>query len=291
MHIRVVAPGAAVDRDGVEKAAALISALGYQVSFGEHLFDRYRYLAGSLSARYGDLQQASRDGAVGAIWLARGGTGAGELMLQLGDWFALKPIIGYSDNCCLLAEALRRNGTAIHGPVFEEVALRSSEHASLRPDALDVLSLLEPRCDLQPTRSFELELVSPGPVHTLTGRLVGGNVTTLCSMLGTPYSPSFDNGLLLLEDVGEPYYRIERMLVQLAHAGMLDRVCAVILGDFVNCPRRSVVHTIEEIFLEHLSPRGIPLYNGAPFGHGERNSPWRLGSPASIDSSGVLKLQ
>lgn len=102
MHIRVVAPGAAVNRDAVEAAAALIRARGHHVTFGQHLFDRYRYLAGSLEARRSDLEKAFRDSAVDAIWFARGGTGAGELMAQLGDWFSVKPIVGYSDNCALL---------------------------------------------------------------------------------------------------------------------------------------------------------------------------------------------
>ena len=289
MRIRVVAPGAAVDREGIEKAADLFTARGHHVTFGDHVFDRYRYLAGTSEARCRDLERAFNDCAVDAVWLARGGTGAGELMPQLGDWFSSKPVIGYSDNCCLLAEALRRSGVAIHGPVFEEAAQRSADPAVLRQDAIDVLSLLEYCNSTRPTCTFPLEEVGATLTKGVSGRAVGGNLTTLCSMLGTPFAPSFDEGVLLLEDVGEPYYRIERMLVQMLQSGVLDPVSAVVLGDFVNCPRRNVVHSIEDIFLEHLLPRGIPLYKGAPVGHGERNSPWQLGASAKIEL-GVLTL-
>jgi muramoyltetrapeptide carboxypeptidase len=289
MRIRVVAPGAAVDRDRVEKAADLFTARGHHVTFGDHVFDRYRYLAGPLEVRCRDLKQAFCDRAVDAVWLARGGTGAGELMPHLGDWVSSKPVIGYSDNCCLLAEAQRSGGVAIHGSVFEEAAERSVEPAQLRQDAIDVLGLLEPSSVARPTRTFALEQVGATRTQEVSGRALGGNLTTLCTMLGTPFAPSFDVGVLLLEDVGEPYYRIERMLVQMLQAGMLDQVRAVVLGDFVNCPRRDVVHSIEDIFLEHLLPREIPLYKGAPIGHGERNLPWQLGAPARIER-GVLSL-
>jgi muramoyltetrapeptide carboxypeptidase len=282
MHLRVVAPGAAVDRDGVEKAANLFAACGHHISFGDHLFDRYRYLAGPLEARCQDLRQAFEDCAVDAVWFARGGTGAGELMPRLGNWFASKPVIGYSDNCCLLTEALRRGGVAIHGAVFEEAAEQSAELPVLRQDAIDIVALLAHR-GARPSRTVALQQVGETPAQSVSGLALGGNLTTLCSMLGTPFAPSFDGGVLLLEDVGEPYYRIERMLVQLLQAGLLDQVNAVVLGDFVNCPRRNVAHSIEAIFLEHLLPRGILLYTGAPVGHGERNLPWQLGASASIE--------
>jgi muramoyltetrapeptide carboxypeptidase len=289
MHIRVVAPGAAVDRDRTEKAASLFAALGHHVTFGDHLFDRYRYLAGPLGARCRDLKQAFCDCAVDAVWLARGGTGAGELMPHLGDWVSSKPVIGYSDNCCILAEAQKRRGVAIHGSVFEEAVQQSVEPAMLRQDAIDVLSLLGHSSIARPIRTFALEQVGATRAKGVSGRALGGNLTTLCTMLGTPFAPSFDGEVLLLEDVGEPYYRIERMLVQMLQARALDQVRAVVLGDFVNCPRRNVVHSIEDIFLEHLLPRGIPLYKGAPIGHGERNAPWQLGASARIER-GLLML-
>ncbi len=289
MHIRVVAPGAAVNRDGVDTAAALITALGHRVSFSRHLFDRYRYLAGPLDARRNDLEEAFRDNTVDAVWFARGGTGAGELMVQLGDWFSSKPIVGYSDNCTLLVEAHRRGGVAIHGTVFEEAASLSAASPGLRPDAIAVLTLLESQSDAEATHSIALRHVGKGAVDNIAGAAMGGNLTTLCTLLGTPFAPTFDGCVVLLEDVGEPYYRLERMLVQLIQASALDHVHAVVLGDFVNCPRRNVEHSIEDIFFEHLSPRGVPVYSGAPIGHGEKNVPWRLGSHAVIQS-GTLKI-
>jgi muramoyltetrapeptide carboxypeptidase len=280
VHIRVVAPGAAVDREGVTLAAALVRARGHEVTLGGHVFDHWRYLPGPLEARCKDLEEAFRDRAVVAVWCARGGTGAGELLPRLGDWFASKPIVGYSDNCGLLVEAHRRGAAAIHGTVFEEAALRPG--GTLRLDAIDALELLERPAAARPAQRFAVERVAAGVAAGLSGHAVGGNLTTLCSMLGTPHAPCFDDGVLLLEDVGEAYYRIERMLVQLMHSGVLDRVRAVVLGDFVDCPRRNVVHSIDDIFLEHLGPRGIALYTGAPIGHGNRNMPWRLGARVEI---------
>ncbi len=159
----------------------------------------------------------------------------------------------------------------------------------LRQDAIAVLNLLESQSDAEVPCSVALRRVGKGSTDSVAGMAVGGNLTTLCTMLGTPFAANIDGGVLLLEDVGEPYYRIERMLVQLIQAGALDHARAVVLGDFVNCPRRDVEHSIEDIFDEHLSIKGTPVYAGAPIGHGERNVPWRMGSLATI-RSGTLTI-
>jgi muramoyltetrapeptide carboxypeptidase len=106
--------------------------------------------------------------------------------------------------------------------------------------------------------------------------------------MGTPWQPSFAGALLLLEDVGEPLYRIERMLVQLIQAGALNAVKAVILGDFHNCPIRGVTHSIEDIFEEHLQRLDVPIFTGGEFGHGERNRPWRIDGAALLTANRLV---
>ena len=281
MRIRVVAPGAAVKEEKITAAAEVLEASGHVITFGAHTFQRHRYLAGRDELRLEDLRSAMTDKTVDAVWFARGGTGCMYLLPHVADWLAHKPIIGYSDNCSLLLQEWKLGGCAIHGPVFEEIVVGDaiSQHAE------DVLTLLS-----KGSAALHFSGLTPGgnlERVNVTGPALGGNLATLSSLAGTPWLPSMAGGIVLLEDVGEPFYRIERSLAQLRLCGALDGALAVVLGDFTNCPARGVLHTLEEIFAEHLNPLNIPIYCGAPFGHGQINRPWQLGRIATITDSSL----
>ena len=112
------------------------------------------------------------------------------------------------------------------------------------------------------------------------GRLIGGNLATLCHLLGTPYQPDFNGCLLFLEDVGEAPYRVDRMLTQMGLAGCMDGVAGVVLGQFSGCGSWD---DIRGIAIERLAPYGIPMAAGLAAGHGARNLALPLGLRASLD--------
>jgi muramoyltetrapeptide carboxypeptidase len=136
-------------------------------------------------------------------------------------------------------------------------------------------------------RQFGGTQVAGPRVEELAAQVTGGNLATIVSVLGSPWELDCAGKILLLEDVGEAYYRIERMLLQLQVTGKLQDLAAVGLGEFFNCPRREVVHGIEDIFAEYLSPLGIPLFTGLPFGHGLVNRPWRMHETAVLRADGL----
>lgn len=281
MHFQIVAPSACVDVEKIELAQEKLQRLGHQVSLAEHVFGQYRYLAGNTQQRIQDLQKACEDPTIDAIWCARGGTGAAMLLPELGKWMLNKPIIGYSDSTVLLNYVAMHGGYAIHAPVFQEIACKNLDNAPLSTDALKTIALL----NAQTTQNYALSPVNrfAHDFNISTAQVLGGNLTVLCSLQGTPYHLELKQpSILLLEDVGEPYYRIERCLVQLLQSIDTSLLKAVILGDFYHCPQKNVPHSLMQIINEHLEALNIPLYQCDWFGHGEHNRPFWVGKNGSI---------
>lgn len=290
INFRVIACGAAVKQEQMQAAAAVVQGLGHTVSFGEHVLARHRYLAGTTAQRAHDLQAALADPEVDAIWIARGGFGSAQLMPWLDALPLSKPIIGYSDNCVILHEFARRHAVAIHGPCFDSV--NGIADGLRRLEDIQELCLLvdQLRCGQaggRQARQFGGTQVAGPRVDELAGKVTGGNLATIVSVLGSPWEIDCAGKILLLEDVGEAYYRIERMLLQLQVTGKLQDLAAVGLGEFFNCPRREVAHSIEDIFAEYLGPLGIPLFTGLPFGHGLVNRPWMMHETGVLRQDGL----
>jgi muramoyltetrapeptide carboxypeptidase len=289
LHLRVVSPGAIPNRAAVERVAEQLGNMGHKISFGEQVFSSHRYLAGKVTDRLTDLLNAFADPSVDVVWCSRGGYGSSELLPFLDAFVPNKPIVGYSDNTSLLSMVAARGGVAIHGSVFEELFEKTSgdsaKASQLRSDGQLVFDLLSESSQAGESKpEFAVTAAGANGPEQVTGKVLGGNLTTVVSLLGTPWSTSFAGSLVLLEDVGEPYYRVERLLLQLKQSGALAGASAVVLGDFHNCPQRGVPCSIADIFVEHLTPMGIPVFTGAPFGHGPRNFPWTYARRAMIQS-------
>ena len=167
--------------------------------------------------------------------------------------------------------------------IKEGVKLASDDadlHAASHRDFGALLGLLEGRSP----ESVALTPVSAASAAAIEGPLVGGNLATLASVAGTSLAFRAPPGaIVILEDVGEPYYRLERDLWQLVHSGALDTAAAVCIGTFENCVPYGDLE-IETLFETWIAPRGLPLYAGLPVGHGRDNLPWRYGSKARIAS-------
>ena len=201
-----------------------------------------------------------------------------------------KPIVGYSDSTVLLNYIAMQGGTAIHGPVFQEIADKNTYEMPISIDAQEVLALLSPLLKDQQSHYSVLPLNTNTQNTTFfEGKILGGNLATLCSLQGTPWALTLNqDSILMLEDVGEPFYRLERLLVQLLQSIDTSKLKAIVMGDFYNCPQKNVPDSLEDIFREHLDPLGIPLFQGTWFGHGEQNRPFWIGKFGRIQHNQLI---
>ena len=140
-------------------------------------------------------------------------------------------------------------------------------------------------------REWRTQTIRPGKA---SGRLLGGNLTVLAALVGTPYLPKFDGSILFLEDVDEAEYRIDRMLTQLALSGILRRVAGVVFGQCTNCRVSGPSYggfTVSQVLRQHLEPLGVPAYQGAFFGHVDDQFSLPVGARAEIDATaGTIRL-
>ena len=294
MKIKVIAPSACVDQDQILFAQQQMQELDVDIELSNNIFETHRYLAGSVAERIDDLKDACIDPSVDAIWCGRGGTGSAQLLPHLDTWLLRKPLIGYSDSTVLLNYIAMHGGQAIHAPVFQEVATKNlNEVMPISKDAQEVLALLHPMFG-EMTQQYIVN-----PYNTLAqkaieikGVVLGGNLATLCSVQGTPWALQLKkDSILLLEDVGEPFYRLERLLVQLLQSIDTTKLKAIVLGDFYQCPQKNVLHDLMDIFAEHCDSLGIPLFQADWFGHGESNRPFWIGGHATLKGQQLLVSQ
>ncbi|MFW1955412.1 LD-carboxypeptidase [Acinetobacter guillouiae] len=289
MHFKIVSPSACVDVENIQLAQSHLEQLGHTVSLGEHVFSQHRYLAGTVEQRIQDLKQACLDPNIDAIWCGRGGTGAAMLLPFLDEWILNKPIIGYSDTTVLLNYIAMHHGQSLHAPVFQEIAVKNLDNSPLSYDALKTISLLS--ADINQHGHYPLSNANgfAQDQHIEEVKILGGNLTVLCTLQGTPSALKLNQpSVLLIEDVGEPYYRIERSLTQLLQSIDTSNLKALVLGDFYQCPQKNVPQSIVEIVKEHLDPLHIPLYQCDWFGHGEVNRPFWLGKTGKIVDSQLI---
>ncbi|NAW33283.1 S66 peptidase family protein [Halomonas alimentaria] len=294
LAISLIAPSSITDDAAVARGIRGLESLGVKVHCPEPLQQPCRYLAGSREWRLAQLHAAYDDPETQAVWAIRGGYGAAQLLDGI-DWARLaanpKPLVGYSDVTVLLDHWHRHDLPAIHGPVVKaaggllDAHDESEEYGVLRRQLRETLALIDGPATLDyPTiypTTYPIAAWGEAP-DTLTGPLVGGNLTTLASLVGTPVAFRAPQGaLVILEDVGEPWYRLERALWQLVQGGALDQAAAVCLGTFEGCPPWGN-ERLEAILAETLAPLGLPLYHGLPVGHGLHNRPWRYGAIGHI---------
>jgi muramoyltetrapeptide carboxypeptidase len=247
------------------------------------------YLAGDDAMRAGDLRSALTDPGIAGILFARGGSGA-QRTLEAMDWDGLdgqspktlppKVLAGYSDVTALLeAVAVRLGWASVFGP---NVAI--SEGASHYSFGSLLRTLMRPEHATLIRYPHAITLV-PG---TARGVTVGGTLTLLTSSLGTCTSRPARGGILLIEDVTEEEYRIDRMLTQLRRSGYLDGVAGIVAGTFTDC---GAPETIQDILAERLGPLGVPMLAWANVGHGGQFQAFPVGIAAELDAgAATLRL-
>jgi muramoyltetrapeptide carboxypeptidase len=275
-----------------------LAALGLGMKAGEHLLDRYGYLAGEDKARAKDVNNMFADPDVSALLSLRGGWGCNRL-LDLLDYEAIsrnpKILMGYSDiTSLLLAINAKTSLVTFHGPVgistWNQYSTNFVKKLLFNAEAF---SMENPR-----DTGDNLAQVSDR-VITITGgkakgRLLGGNLSVLTSMVGSDYLPNFEGNILFLEEINEDIFRVDRMLTQLKLAGILGRISGFIFGKCKECnPGEGFGSlTLEEVFADHIEPLGIPAWSGTMIGHMDKKFTIPLGIEAEIDADkGIISLQ
>jgi muramoyltetrapeptide carboxypeptidase len=287
--VAIVAPGGLIDPDRLDAGCALLRSWGLEPVVAPHVLGRHprlRYFSGTDAERATDFQQAWLDPDIAAVICARGGYGA-QRLVDLVDWTALssapaKVLVGFSDVTVLHEQVDQRLGLAsLYGPM---AAARSFVTDAATAEHLR-RTLFEPETVLTLTGPEAGPLV-PGRAR---GVLAGGCASLLAADRGAPSArPSFTGSLLVLEDVNEHPYQLDRILTQLIRGGALDGVRGVVLGSWEGCgaPER-----VRDVMLERLGPLGVPVLWELGFGHASSTLTVPLGLPAELDAdAGTLTL-
>ena len=275
--VRLVAPSGPFPRARFDAGVAALEARGYAVRHDPGAFATARYLAGDDARRLAELQSALDDPEADAVWAIRGGYGAMRLLPDLDLRGAVahpKVFVGFSDVTVLHARLNQAGLATVHGPV-------ACQLAELPPETLDQLWRMVERPEPPGPFLFEGTAIRAGRAE---GPLLGGNLAVLTRLLGTPYLPDLEGAVLLLEDVAERPYRLDRMLTHLELAGIPPRLAGVLVGDLTGCEEPGADYTAAEVVAERLTDWGVPAALGFPAGHGERNLPLPLGLPVTLDA-------
>jgi muramoyltetrapeptide carboxypeptidase len=278
-RVALVAPaGPLAGEEDLARAVANATALGWEPVVGAHVLARDGYLAGDDADRARDLNRAIADAAVDGIWCLRGGYGAMRI-LEAVDYDALarrpKALIGYSDITALHAAVRVRCGlVTFHGP---------TARGALTPFARESLERAVARaqdpCGVAPAA----RVLRDGQAR---GRLAGGNLALVAALVGTPFAALPERCILVLEDVKEAVYRIDRMLTQLRLAGLLARCTGIAFGQFTEIPAADGDGTrpIETLLREVADLAGVPCVAGVPVGHVGDQWTLPLGAMAELDA-------
>ena len=277
--IGVVAPAGPFDPEIFSQGLSTVESLGFRTLVSDEIFEKTGYLAGNDMQRARLVNQFFKDSAIDAIICARGGFGSLRI-LPLVDFDVVrknpKVFIGFSDITALLTAITTRSGlVSFHGPVVTTLAKAPKITCNTLLGAISSETPLE----VQPANGVVIQ------AGRAQGPLIGGNLTTLCHLLGTPYEPGFKHRILLLEDRVEALYRIDRMLFQMKIAGCFDGIAGLVLGSFEGC---GSLDGVFQVFEDHFRDISAPIIAGFDVGHGARNVTMPFGIDAILDTDKQL---
>ena len=300
--VALVSPASATFNSvDLQIAKESLEALGFKVKAGEHMLERHGYLAGEDKARAEDINKAFADKSVAAVHAIRGGWGSARVLPYL-DYDVIKRnpkvLLGYSDITALHMAIHGKTGLiTFHGPIglgrwdawsvdYYKRVLMNGEPVTYK----NKQGINADRNSLTQVE-FRVQTITPGKAR---GRLLGGNLTVLTTILGSPYLPDWDGAILFCEDVGENYYRIDRMMTQLKLAGILAKIKGFVFGGCSECGPGDGNYgalTLEEIFQDHIKPLGIPAWQGAMIGHAQPQWTLPVGAEVEVDATaGAIAL-
>ncbi len=278
-RIGIAAPAGHFNPDKFATGIKVLENSGFKPFIPSRLTTRKGYLAGSDIHRAEMIQRLFADPSVDAILCARGGYGSMRI-LPLLDFAAIrnnpKIFIGFSDITALLTVLYTRCAlVTYHGPVVTSLGMASTRTGA----SLTAAVSCDQRITIEPQNGFVLK---PGAA---VGPVIGGNLTILSHLLGTPFMPRYDGHLLFLEDCDEKPYRIDRMLTQMRISGCLDGITGLFLGEFKDC---GSIDMIKAIITDIFQDMTIPIMGGFNIGHGRTNLTLPIGLLARLDTESRL---
>ncbi|MFG6412661.1 LD-carboxypeptidase [Roseateles sp. DC23W] len=289
---------ATFEREPLKIAVEALQALGFKVKLGEHIAARRGPFAGTDAQRAADVNAMFADDSVAGILAMTGGSGCNRIVDKL-DYALIrrKPKFfgGFSDLTSLVNAMHRQTGlVAFHSPVavseWNDYSVQSFKSIAMNAEAAVLRNPVVKPGDDVVVREERITTVRAGKAQ---GRLVGGNLTVLASLAGTPYFPDCRGAILFLEDINEYIYRIDRCLSTLRLTGALDQLAGVVLGRFTKCEPGDGYGslTLDEVFDDYFLPLNIPVYRGAAIGHIKRKMTVPVGAPAEMDAdAGTIRL-
>lgn len=266
-HIRIISPSGAIDPEYIEGATQRLLSWGHTVSVSRHAAGRVGRFAASDDDRLSDLTEALRDYSLDYILCARGGYGLQRIVDRIDrslpadyDFSRMPAIVGFSDITALHAWVRTHGVRSLHAPMCKHLATMDPESLPMR--------YMRRALDGQP---LEYDFAIPSAV-------IGGNLSVLYGLQGTPYgltgATAPDGETLLIEDICERHYHVERMLLGLKMSGVFDRIGGLIVGQFTDCDDDpGMGETLRETILRVVGERTYPIIVDAPFGHVDLNLP------------------
>ena len=287
--VRFVSPASTPENEGVLKRAEILESWGLKVDFGEHVFKKIGYLAGTDEERLSDFNAALRDPSVRAIFATRGGKGSYRIADQL-DFAAAtrdpKFLVGFSDITAIHLSLWNRcRSVGIHGALMEDEigGISQKSAASLHH------ALMTPK-DIVLQASGEEETAELTTSGTANGILIGGNLEMIATTAGWAL-PDLRSAILLIEAVNMYLGQVDRILTMLRKSGRLDGLAGIAIGRFTDF-KKSGSWTITDLLRDHLSPLNIPVLGGLPLGHGHSPLSVPVGRMAYLDTdSGELTVE
>lgn len=287
--VGLIAPAGVVEPKHIEVIKQHLTELGLKAKLGAHILDRYGYLAGKDVDRAFDINTMFSDRSVKAIITMRGGWGCNRI-LPLLDYPLIrshpKILMGYSDiTSLLLAINARSRIITFHGPVaistWSPFVLDYFQRILFNQEAVTMQNIK--------TGEVRVEAIAPGKAK---GKLVGGNLSVLSAMMGSPYLPSWYQSILFVEDTNEDVYRVDRMLTQLKNTGILNQIAGFIFGQCTDCSLGDEPSfTLMQVLQDHILPLGIPAWYGSMIGHLKDKFILPIGLEVEIDAeAGTIKL-
>ncbi|KTD53044.1 S66 peptidase family protein [Legionella quateirensis] len=271
--IGIVSPSSPLKSKSIDKGINYLRDMGFKIKFGAHFKEENRFLAGSDENRAKDIMDFFKDPEVKAIIVSRGGQGS-QRILPLLDYHIIannpKILVGFSDT------------TALQLGIFTKTGLISYTGYTLTIPYNPLLQKTLLSCLFNEPYSVQ----GGDMVHTgvTTGELVGGNLSLVTSLIGTPYQPDFKNKILLLEDVSTEPFNVDRMISHLDLAGIFAQVSGIVFGQFENCISKDDIEgTIDEVINDWASHFKVPCIKNFPYSHGVNNCVLPVGGFVTLD--------
>lgn len=293
-QIAIISPAGSVNESQLENGLKIIESKGYEPVLGKHLYNNYwngYSYAGTEKERISDMNWAFNDEGISAIWTSRGGYGCQHLLRNLKlSKFRKNPkwYIGYSDNTVIQSYLIKNNFASIHGQTVKTSSFGVSEESY--DLTFDILEGKLPK--------YSIEKSTFNKDGNVEGELVGGNLALIYALLGTPYSFNFKDKILFIEDIGENYYALDRMMISLDLAGVFRQIKGLIVGGMTNMGNEKDNKNYEESFdefayqiiSERLKKYDFPTVFGFPNGHIYDNRPLIIGAKVTLKSDKKVEV-